>query len=70
MENLGSLEGLVKVVVEEALLTELLLVILSPQVVLAFVILKLAKAFNKEIKEFLTRKTSSDKPDPILDKNE
>lgn len=55
-----GLEGLVKVVVEEAMLTEFLKVLLSPQVVFAFVILKLARSFNKEIKEFLTRKSSQD----------
>ena len=62
MESLGSFEGLIKLVAEEAMLNELLKVILSPQVVLAFVVLKLAKSFNKEIKEFLTRKSSKDKP--------
>jgi hypothetical protein len=38
--------------------------------VLGFVILKLAKAFNKEIKECLTRKAPKDKPDPTHDKKE
>jgi hypothetical protein len=58
MESLGPFEGLIKLVAEEAMLNELLNVILSPHVVLAFVVLKLAKSFNKEIKEFLTRKSS------------
>jgi thiamine transporter ThiT len=70
MENLGSVKGFLEMVVEEAMLTELLQVLLSPQVVLGFVILKLAKAFNKEIKECLTRKAPKDKPDPTHDKKE